>query len=173
MEPPQTENGNVYSAPEDGEWVLSVCGNCIRCCARAQHPRRDQVRPLRAGERQHAELLADWKANTDIDQDQAVKGTREWAIELPILRGQTFRDTGEWAPVDSATETFAASGWPVDLRVTATSSGSAPTVTTGAASGIIATGATLSGSVSSNGASTTVTFQYGLTTSYGSTATAA
>ena len=48
-----------------------------------------------------------------------------------------------------------------------------PTVTTGAASAISATGATLNGTVSSNGASTAVTFQYGLTTGYGSTATAA
>ncbi|TMH66522.1 MAG: hypothetical protein E6H48_11055 [Betaproteobacteria bacterium] len=50
---------------------------------------------------------------------------------------------------------------------------SAPTVTTGAASGITAAGATLNGTVSSDGAITTVTFQYGPTASYGSTATAA
>lgn len=48
----------------------------------------------------------------------------------------------------------------------------APTATTGAASTITATGATLGGTVSSNGASTTVTFEYGLTASYGSSATA-
>ena len=48
-----------------------------------------------------------------------------------------------------------------------------PVVATGAASAIAATGATLNGTVSSNGATTTVTFQYGLTTGYGSTATAA
>jgi hypothetical protein len=50
----------------------------------------------------------------------------------------------------------------------------APSVTTGSASGLTATGATLGGTVSSNGAASTVTFEYGLTTpSYGSTATAA
>ncbi|MFO1315562.1 MAG: M12 family metallo-peptidase [Burkholderiales bacterium] len=49
----------------------------------------------------------------------------------------------------------------------------APTATTTAASAIGATGATLNGTVGSNGAATTVTFQYGLTTGYGSTATAA
>lgn len=48
-----------------------------------------------------------------------------------------------------------------------------PTVTTNSATAITATGATLNGTVSSNGAGTTVTFQYGLTTGYGSTATAA
>ena len=49
----------------------------------------------------------------------------------------------------------------------------APSATTAAATAIGATGATLNGTVSSNGASTTVTFQYGTTTSYGSTVTAA
>ena len=48
----------------------------------------------------------------------------------------------------------------------------APTVTTNAASALTSTGATLNGTVSSNGASTTVTFDYGLTTGYGSSATA-
>jgi len=47
-----------------------------------------------------------------------------------------------------------------------------PTVTTGAASALTTTGATLNGTVSSNGASTTVTFDYGLTTGYGNTVTA-
>ena len=48
----------------------------------------------------------------------------------------------------------------------------APTVTTGAASGITESSATLNGTVNANNASTTVTFEYGLTTSYGSTVTA-
>ncbi len=47
-----------------------------------------------------------------------------------------------------------------------------PTVTTNAASALTTTGATLNGTVSSNGASTTVTFDYGLTTGYGSAITA-
>lgn len=47
-----------------------------------------------------------------------------------------------------------------------------PTVTTGAASSLAASGATLNGTVSSNGASTAVTFDYGLTTAYGSSANA-
>lgn len=48
----------------------------------------------------------------------------------------------------------------------------APTVVTTAATSITGTGATLNGTVNANGASTTVTFQYGLTTAYGSTITA-
>jgi alpha-tubulin suppressor-like RCC1 family protein len=45
----------------------------------------------------------------------------------------------------------------------------APIVTTGAASAITNTSATLNGTVSANGADTTVSFEYGPTTSYGST----
>ena len=57
-----------------------------------------------------------------------------------------------------------------DLSFTTTAC--VPTVTTNAASALTVSGATLNGTVSSNGASTTVTFDYGLTNSYGSTATA-
>ena len=46
-----------------------------------------------------------------------------------------------------------------------------PTVTTGSASSVTASSATLSGTVNPNGASTTYYFQYGTTTSYGSTTT--
>jgi uncharacterized protein (TIGR02145 family) len=53
-----------------------------------------------------------------------------------------------------------------------TTSGSAPTVVTLAASAITSSAATLNGSVNPNYLSTTVTFEYGLTTSYGSTVTA-
>lgn len=47
-----------------------------------------------------------------------------------------------------------------------------PILSTVAASGITQTGATLNGIVTSNGATTNVSFGYGLTTSYGSTCTA-
>jgi len=50
---------------------------------------------------------------------------------------------------------------------------SAPTVTTNAATSISSTGATLNGSVNANNASTAVTFEYGLTTSYGTSVAAA
>ncbi len=48
-----------------------------------------------------------------------------------------------------------------------------PTATTSAAADITPLGATLNGTVNANNASTTVTFEYGLTTSYGSSVTAA
>ncbi len=48
-----------------------------------------------------------------------------------------------------------------------TNSLSSPTVTTIAANNITETSATLNGTVNANGLSTTVTFEYGLTTSYG------
>jgi hypothetical protein len=50
-----------------------------------------------------------------------------------------------------------------------TSSCALPTVTTGGAISISATGATLTSTVTPNGSSATAAFQYGLTTSYGST----
>ena len=56
--------------------------------------------------------------------------------------------------------------------MTFTTGALAPTVTTNAASGIGSTGATLNGTVNANNDSTTVTFEYGTTTSYGTTVTA-
>jgi phosphodiesterase/alkaline phosphatase D-like protein len=50
--------------------------------------------------------------------------------------------------------------------------GQAPTATTLAATNLLTTGATLNGTVNANYLSSVVTFEYGLTTSYGSTATA-
>jgi len=53
-----------------------------------------------------------------------------------------------------------------------TNASTAPTATTNAATSVTSTGATLNGSVNANDASTAVTFEYGLTTSYGNTVTA-
>jgi phosphodiesterase/alkaline phosphatase D-like protein len=53
-----------------------------------------------------------------------------------------------------------------------TSAPAAPTVTTDAATRVLQDGATLNGTVNANNADTTVTFEYGLTTAYGSTVTA-
>ena len=55
---------------------------------------------------------------------------------------------------------------------TFTTAACVPTVTTSSASAVTAVGATLNGTVSSNGASTSVTFAYGETTGYGMTITA-
>jgi hypothetical protein len=52
--------------------------------------------------------------------------------------------------------------------LTFTNLAEAPSVTTGAATGVTATSATLPASVLPNGAATTVTFEYGTTTNYGS-----
>jgi hypothetical protein len=73
-----------------------------------------------------------------------------------IVNGKTY--TGPCSGVYSATYCTAPS---------------APTVTTTAASALTTAGATLNGTVSSNNAATTVTFEYGLSAAYGSTATAA
>ena len=56
--------------------------------------------------------------------------------------------------------------------LTFTTPAAPPVVTTAAATAINSTGATLNGTVNANNASTTVTFEYGPDTSYGSTVTA-
>jgi len=48
----------------------------------------------------------------------------------------------------------------------------APTATTNAATGVTSSAATMNATVNANNVDTTITFEYGLTTSYGSTATA-
>ena len=58
------------------------------------------------------------------------------------------------------------------LLTAITTNAQGPTATTGAASGIGSTGATLNGTVNANGASTTVYFEYGTSVAYGSTWTA-
>jgi phosphodiesterase/alkaline phosphatase D-like protein len=57
-------------------------------------------------------------------------------------------------------------------QVSFTTDASAPTATTGAATAVGSTGATLNGTVNANGDSTTVTFEYGTTVAYGTTVTA-
>jgi len=74
-------------------------------------------------------------------------------------------------PAGSSTLWFAEYGANKIGRVTLPA-GSAPTVATTPASVITATGATLNGTVTAGGTQTTVTFDYGLTASYGSSATA-
>jgi uncharacterized protein (TIGR02145 family) len=53
-----------------------------------------------------------------------------------------------------------------------TTAGAAPIVTTVTATGLSSSGATLNGTVNGNGLSTTISFEYGLTASYGQAATA-
>lgn len=55
---------------------------------------------------------------------------------------------------------------------TFTTNGTAPSAVTNAATGVSGTGATLNGTVNANGTSTTVTFEYGTTTAYGTSVTA-
>jgi len=56
--------------------------------------------------------------------------------------------------------------------LTFTTTAAVPTATTSAATSITTTGATLNGSINANNASTTVSFDYGTTTSYGTNVTA-
>ncbi|MEJ2628375.1 MAG: hypothetical protein P8078_07460, partial [bacterium] len=90
----------------------------------------------------------------DDDEDWFFQGASEAGIPIGLT----------WT-YNSST---GASGTPTIAEATI----NAPTVSTDAASNITSTGATLNGTVNANGASTTVTFEYGLTTSYGTDVTA-
>ncbi|MEM0544057.1 lamin tail domain-containing protein, partial [Flavobacterium sp. j3] len=82
---------------------------------------------------------------------------------LSIPDGATF--TLRWIDATAASSSAMAID-DFSIRLIATT---APTVTTLAASAISTTGATLNGTVNANGTSTAITFDYGLTTSYGTT----
>ena len=68
-------------------------------------------------------------------------------------------------------EYFPLQNWIMPAYVTANpaAAGSAPTVVTTAATSVTSATATLNGTVNANNASSTVSFEYGLTTSYGTT----
>lgn len=71
-----------------------------------------------------------------------------------------------------ATRTYGISNYTVVPNGTGGGGGTAPVVTTGAASGVTSSGATLNGTVNPEGAATTYQFEYGTSTSYGSVAPA-
>ncbi|WP_066707877.1 DUF6701 domain-containing protein [Curvibacter delicatus] len=73
---------------------------------------------------------------------------------------------------DDACSSGASATYTMTSAVVVISGPSPPTATTGAATAVTAWTATLNGTVSSNAATTTVSFQYGLTTAYGETITA-
>jgi uncharacterized repeat protein (TIGR01451 family) len=85
----------------------------------------------------------------------------------------TFRTTATGTITNTATGLSGVTTKGSDKEIITVASSSAPAVTTVAASGITSTTATLNGTVTSNGAITAVTFNYGLTTGYGTAVTAA
>jgi MSHA biogenesis protein MshQ len=84
----------------------------------------------------------------------------------------TFKTTASGTITNTATGLSGLTNKGSDQETITVASSSVPTVTTLAASNITSTAATLNGTVTSNGASTAVTFNYGLTTGYGTTVTA-
>lgn len=89
---------------------------------------------------------------------------------LAALAGQDRAGTWTLRMTDEATpDQGTLNGWSVDTDQPACSAGlTLPSATTGAASGITPTGATLGGSVDAGGAATTYRFDYGATSAYGS-----
>ncbi|MEA2163630.1 MAG: hypothetical protein QOK37_1757 [Thermoanaerobaculia bacterium] len=96
--------------------------------------------------------------------------TNEWvqnSADLMAYRGQTIRLNFSATTDISLPTVFRVD----DASILVNAASAAPTVATGSASAIGQTSATLSGTVNPNGASTTLYFDYGPTTSYGSLAT--
>jgi len=103
--------------------------------------------------------------NTAATQSPLSSGASSAAVSL-TLSGLTCNSTYHFRV--NATNSAGGPIHGADLNfTTAVCAAVAPTVASSAASAITATSATLNGSVSANGASTTVTFDFGTTASYG------
>jgi trimeric autotransporter adhesin len=96
----------------------------------------------------------------------SVTGSSATAISLPVA-GLTPLTTYHYRARGVTTGGMIVYG----ADMTFTTSAPPPTITTGAATAITSGGATLNGTANANGASTVVSFQYGLTGAYGSTVT--
>jgi hypothetical protein len=96
-----------------------------------------------------------------------IKAGFNWLISNGYLPSATFTqmNTG-WEITSAANETFTMSSY--SINATVGSGQQAPAVTTNAATSVASSGATLNGSVNPEGAATTYQFDYGTTTSYGS-----
>ncbi len=89
-----------------------------------------------------------------------------WTIKN-LQQGATYY----WS-VQAIDNAFAGSLFAAEQMVTVPVAGTAPTVTTGLATNVSTTSATLNGAVNPNNLSTAIKFQYGATTSYGNEITA-
>jgi len=104
---------------------------------------------------------------TTVTADQSpVTGSTDTAVSKAIT-GLSNNTTYHYRVVGTNS-----SGTANGADMTFTTGTGPPIVTTTAATGITATGATLNGIVNANNQSTAVTFEYGLTAGYGSTVTA-
>jgi phosphodiesterase/alkaline phosphatase D-like protein len=104
---------------------------------------------------------------TSIPTDQSpLSGSLDAAVSK-VVSGLAAGATYHYRVVASNTN-----GTTTGLDQTFTTSAAPPTATTGSASAVSSSGATLNGTVNASGSSTAVTFEYGLTTGYGSSVTA-
>ena len=109
--------------------------------------------------------------NTSKGTISVLAASTEYTGSASSLSASTDYDVYVAAEDDEGSPNLQAS--PTKIDVSTTVAASSPTASTSAASSVDHESGTLNGSVTANNASTTVTFEYGLTDSYGSTATAA
>ena len=163
------ENG--FCAKFDGSWVVGPCstrgGHGINTAkwarwawvSKAQYPDEPLLRSCVS-----VNVTTPGKHTFSILQRESLAWLDKIVFQRTSLCGQTLAGHCQGCMAGTA-------GPPESQRITG--SGSAPTATTGAATLVTSDGATLNGTVNPNSLSTTAVFDYGETTSYGSTVTAA
>jgi hypothetical protein len=110
-------------------------------------------------------------ASTSKGTISVLAASTEYTGSASSLSSSTNYDVYVVAEDDEGSPNLQTSPTKIDIATTVAAS--APTASTSAASAVDHESASLNGTVNANNASTTVTFEYGLTTGYGSTATAA
>ena len=115
----------------------------------------------------NAVYFVDNNAWTDVTVDDGFYSGPTTSATADVWRTRVA-NSANWTT--SATGTAPALLYPNSYTVTSTIT--PPTVTTQAVSSLTTIGATLNGSINANNASTVVSFDYGLTTSYGTSVTA-
>lgn len=116
--------------------------------------------------------LVEWGTTTGYGTRVAVStnpgsGTSAVPVSAPALSGLSANTLYHWR-LDCTNAGGTTNGSDQTFRTLAPPPTPAPSATTGAASGVTPTGATLAGTVNPNGSATSCRFEYGTTTAYGS-----
>ncbi len=157
--------GSIFALPIPTPEVTTMPATAVTTSSATLH---GEVDP----QRQNTNVIFRWGTSYDYTNsgpyNPPIQISDPQTVSHPIsdLAGNTvYHFRVEATPIDGATVVG-------DDMTFFTGTPSPPTATTTAASSVTSSGATLNGTVNSGGGSATVTFEYGLSTSYGSTVTA-